>query len=200
MASRTQERLRRPMRLPCSCRCEFPEPRRFLCTAAVQAGRSRALPTKFAISNRSTRAAMHLMFCDDCQKYTMKVCAFYSSVFSPFLCCSARSLTRFRFRARQQQKACECTGQLRPTRSAHPARFSPDDKFSRQRIVRSILIVYLPGRSDISHSSDSPPHVSLPCVPPPSFCADVQEAIQHFADAVARCSILRFIKNAKYNK
>jgi rRNA maturation protein Nop10 len=36
------------------------------------------------------------------------------------------------------KKACDCTGALRPTRSAHPARFSPDDKFSKQRIVRCV--------------------------------------------------------------
>ncbi|KAL0079769.1 H/ACA ribonucleoprotein complex subunit 3 [Phycomyces blakesleeanus] len=38
-----------------------------------------------------------------------------------------------------------------PTKSAHPARFSPDDKFSRQRITikkrYNILLTQLPARA-----------------------------------------------------
>jgi H/ACA ribonucleoprotein complex subunit 3 len=33
------------------------------------------------------------------------------------------------------KKACTCSGNAHTTRSAHPARFSPDDKFSQQRVA-----------------------------------------------------------------
>ena len=81
---------------------------------------------------------MHLMYCDRCTKYTLKVVdtrslqqstAFtdHSSARIPAahlgVCCLPVCVL---------QKVCECGG---PTRSAHPARFSPDDKFSKHRVT-----------------------------------------------------------------
>ena len=99
-----------------------------------------------AVSSRPSQTsllhpfAMHLMYCDKCAKYTLKVsvashraitfairslrcpltrCAVLRCVCGPSRCCTV-------------QKACDCT---HPTRSAHPARFSPDDKFSKERVT-----------------------------------------------------------------
>ena len=42
------------------------------------------------------------------------------------------------------KKAVEVNGELVPTTSAHPARFSPDDKFSAQRIKMKMRHNLLP--------------------------------------------------------
>ena len=48
------------------------------------------------------------------------------------------------------KKVCLCTGEPRATRSAHPARFSPDDKWSAQRIAAKkrvgLLLTQKPGK------------------------------------------------------
>ncbi|KAH3745176.1 alpha actinin [Pelomyxa schiedti] len=60
-------------------------------------------PTNFALVTNSPRQPkMFLMFCDACQKYTLK-------------------------------RICDLCHA--PTRSAHPARFSPEDKFSKARVT-----------------------------------------------------------------
>jgi H/ACA ribonucleoprotein complex subunit 3 len=43
------------------------------------------------------------------------------------------------------KKECEKAGEEKVTESAHPARFSPDDKFSSQRVMtKKRFNVYLP--------------------------------------------------------
>jgi H/ACA ribonucleoprotein complex subunit 3 len=54
---------------------------------------------------------------------------FFLAFFSPV---ESSGLTELCVRACVQKKCKECGD---PTRSAHPARFSPDDKFSRQRVT-----------------------------------------------------------------
>lgn len=61
---------------------------------------------------------MFLYVCDTCKRYTLKVDR------PDFPCFPNRILT--------VQKICDCGTHCR---SAHPARFSPDDKFSEQRIT-----------------------------------------------------------------
>lgn len=78
----------------------------------------------FSISN----AKMYLMYHDDEEGnrvYTLQVCA----AFQPVVQQSAAATHCYALLA---QKAAPDGA---PTQSAHPARFSPDDKFSRERII-----------------------------------------------------------------
>ena len=53
----------------------------------------------------------------------------FSALFLSPLCLSLLSLCV----SPCEQKVCACNN--KPTRSAHPARFSPDDKFSKERVT-----------------------------------------------------------------
>ena len=65
------------------------------------------------------------VYCEKGQHYTLKV---------RLVAFCKRSTNGLWFL--RSQKACACTGgENHATRSAHPARFSPDDKFSSQRIT-----------------------------------------------------------------
>lgn len=88
---------------------------------------------------------MYYLGADGKRVYTLKVCFLPLGIYMCALCMRMAMLTLSTLRSCVSVNALQKEDPSgKPTHSAHPARFSPDDKFSKERIITKKRFGLLP--------------------------------------------------------